>query len=460
MLKVFNSLSRKIEEFKPINDRKVGFYACGPTVYDYAHIGNLRTMLLNDLIRRALEFDGFEVAEIMNITDVGHLTSDADTGDDKMEKNAKSVADVMAIAEKFTKAFFDDLTALNILPAQKYPKASDHIQEHIDLIRALIDKGFAYESDEAVYFDVAQFPNYNQLTGQNLSDMMLGARQEVVKDPKKKNPIDFVLWFKAVGRYQRHILRWPSPWGEGFPGWHIECSSMSAKYLGQPFDIHSGGIDLKFPHHTNEIAQSEAGAGKPLANYWIHGEHLLIDKNKMAKSDGNFFRLSDLLDKGFSPIAFRYLVMGAHYRSKLNFTWDSLAGAQNSLNNLYAEISTFDPAGKIIDEYLEKFTEALNNDLETPQALAVLHDMLKTEHPSSDKLATLFKFDEVLGFKLREIWEAAKLVPDTVKVLIAEREAARKAKDFAKSDELRQAIESNGYIVEDTVDGFRVKKKF
>src|SRR3989344_9190916 len=334
MLKLFNSLSRKIEEFQPIKPNQVGFYICGPTVYNDAHIGNLRTMLMADILRRALEYNGFQVNEVMNITDVGHLTSDNDTGEDKMEKNAKNEADVLAIAKKYTDNFLNDLGALNIELPSKMPKASEHVPEQIEMIKTLIAKGFAYESDEAVYFDVAKFPQYNKLVGQNLDDMKLGARQEVVKDPKKKNPVDFVLWFKAVGRYQNHILKWPSPWREGFPGWHIECSAMSRKYLGDNFDIHAAGIDLKFPHNTNETAQSESANGKPFANYWIHGEHLLINEGRMGKSEGNFITMQTLVEKKFNPLAFRYLVLTTHYRSKLNFTWESLAAAQNALNNL------------------------------------------------------------------------------------------------------------------------------
>ncbi len=460
MLKLYNSLTRKIEEFKPINPDKVGFYTCGPTVYHDAHIGNLRTMIMSDLINRALRSNGYSVNHVMNITDVGHLTSDSDTGEDKMEKNASSMEEVFAIAEKYTKNFLDNLKALNILTPDKLPKASDHVTEQIEMIKTLIEKGFAYESDEAVYFDVSKFPEYNQLTGQNLDDMMLGARQEVVKDPKKKNPIDFVLWFKTTGRYSNHILRWISPWGEGFPGWHIECSAMSRKYLGQTFDIHAGGIDLKFPHHTNEIAQSEASLGKKFVNYWVHGEHLLLDKTKMAKSAGTGTILQDLIDKGFNPLAYRYLVLTSHYRGKLNFTEESLHAAQNALNNLYQEISSYDSVGKIIPEFDQQFTEAINNDLETPQAIAVMWDLIKSENSNADKLATLIKFDDVLGLKIKEVWEAVKILPDTIKELIKQRELARQAKDFAKSDEIRKAIESNGYIVEDTLDGFRVKKKF
>jgi cysteinyl-tRNA synthetase len=460
MLNLFNSLTRKTEEFKPINPDQVGFYICGPTVYHDAHIGNLRTMILGDLLRRGLELNGYKVNEIMNITDVGHLTADSDTGDDKMEKNASSKEEVFAVAEKYTNNFLENLKALNILTPNKMPKASDHVAEQIEMIKTLIEKGFAYESDEAVYFDVSKFPEYNQLTGQNLDEMMLGARQEVVKDPKKKNPIDFVLWFKTVGRYQNHILRWNSPWGDGFPGWHIECSAMSTKYLGETFDIHAGGVDLKFPHHTNEIAQAQAATGKKLSNYWLHGEHLLINAGKMGKSEGTGLILKDLIDKGFNPLAYRYLVLTSHYRSKLNFTEESLTASQNALNNLYQEISTFDKPGKIIPEFEKQFQEAINDDLDTPQALAIVWDLLKSEQESGDKLATLIKFDEVLGLKIGEIWKAAKVIPDTVRKLIDDREEARKEKDFIRSDELRRAIESNGYLVEDTLDGFRVKKKF
>lgn len=460
MLKLFNSLSRQLEEFQSLKPKEVGFYICGPTVYNNAHIGNLRTMILGDLIRRTLEYNGLKVNEVMNITDVGHLTSDGDTGEDKMEKNAKTKADVLAIAQKYTDSFVNDLKALNIEMPTKMPKASEHVAEQIEMIKTLIEKGVAYESDEAVYFDVSKFPEYNQLVGQSLDDMKLGARQEVVKDPKKKNPYDFVLWFKTVGRYANHILRWGSPWGEGFPGWHIECSAMSRKYLGETFDIHAAGIDLKFPHNTNEIAQSESTTGQKFANYWVHGEHLLINDGRMGKSEGNFIGLQTLVDKGFNPLAFRYLVLTSHYRSKLNFTFESLQAAQNALNNLYQEISTFDPAKESAKNFDEQFEQAINNDLDMPQAVAILHDLLKSEEPSSVKLASLIKFDEVLGLRIKEVWSAAKVVPETVRKLVDERESARKAKDFVRSDELRVAIESNGYILEDTVDGFKIKKKF
>ncbi|MBX4186846.1 MAG: cysteine--tRNA ligase [Candidatus Doudnabacteria bacterium] len=461
MLKLYNSLTHKIEDFTPINPDEVGFYICGPTVYHDAHIGNLRTMIMGDLVRRTLQYSGYKVRQVMNITDVGHLTSDADTGEDKMEKNVSNKQEYLAVAEKYTRNFLENLLALNIQTPELLPKASDHVAEQIKLIETLIEKGFAYESDEAVYFDVAKYPHYNQLTEQNLEEMKLGARQEVVRDPKKKNPIDFVLWFKIVGRYQSHILHWPSPWGEGFPGWHIECSAMSIKYLGETFDIHAGGVDLKFPHHTNEIAQAEAATGKKLSNYWLHGEHLLINSGKMAKSEGTGLILQDLIDKGFNPLAYRYLVLTSHYRSRLNFTDESMTAAQNALNNLYQEISTYEEPKGNCPQFEQNFEEAMDDDLNTPKAIAIMWDLINTdEFPTAAKTETLFKFDQVLGLKLKEVWEAAKVLPDTVKELVSQREAARKAKDFSRSDELRKAIESNGYILEDTPDGYRLKKKF
>lgn len=460
MVNLFNSLTRKIEEFKPIKPGQVGLYTCGPTVYNDAHIGNLRTMIMSDILRRVLEFNGYQVKYVMNITDVGHLTSDGDTGEDKMEKNAKNLEEYLAIAKKYTENFLNDLKALNIEPASTMPKASEHVAEQVEMIKTLIEKGFAYESDEAVYFEVSKFPAYNKLTGQKLVDMKLGARQDVVMDMAKKNPYDFVLWFKTVGRYANHIMRWDSPWGSGFPGWHIECSAMSKKYLGDNFDIHAGGIDLKFPHNTNEIAQSESANGKPFANYWLHGEFLLVNEGRMGKSKGNFITMQNLIDKGFNPLAFRYLVLTTHYRSKLNFTWESLQAAQNALNNLYEQVSAFDPEENGAKEFEQEFTTALNNDLDMPAAIAVMQDLIKADFASSAKLASLIKFDEVLGLKIKETWEAARIVPEVVRKLVAEREIARKAKDFARSDELRQEIESSGFILEDTVDGFRIKKKF
>ncbi|MDP4001095.1 MAG: cysteine--tRNA ligase [bacterium] len=460
MLKLYNSLTRKKEEFKSISPKKVGLYTCGPTVYNFVTIGNLRTYIFQDVLKRTLIYNGYQTNHVENITDVGHLTGDSDSGEDKMEKNAKTTDDVLAIADKYTSAYIKDEKLLNILPPDTLAKASDHVPDQITMIQKLIDQGFAYESDEAVYFNSSKFPNYNQLTGQNIEDMKLGARQDVVKDPKKKHPIDFVLWFKAVGRYQNHILRWNSPWGDGFPGWHIECSAMSQKYLGETFDIHTGGIDLKFPHHTNEIAQSVAASGKPFVNFWVHGEHLLIDNGRMGKSEGNFVTLDQMIKKKYNPLAYRYLVLTAHYRSKLNFTMQSLTAAQNALNNLYEEISSFDKPKIGCAEYEQHFADAINNDLDTPKALAIVWDMIKSEYPSSAKLQSLIKFDEVLGLDIKKVWEESKAIPKEVQKLIDEREDARKAKDFKQSDKLRKEIEKKGYLLEDTTDGLKIKKKF
>ncbi|OGE74156.1 MAG: cysteine--tRNA ligase [Candidatus Doudnabacteria bacterium RIFCSPHIGHO2_02_FULL_42_25] len=461
MLKLFNSLTRKIEEFKPITDKAVGLYTCGPTVYNYAHVGNLRTYLFEDFLRRALEYNGYTVKHVMNITDVGHLTGDQDFGEDKMEKEGGSVEEILNLAKKYTDAFLADLKTLNILQAETLAPATEYIPQQIKLIEKLFQKEIAYETELAIYFDVSKFENYGQLTGQKMEDKKVGARSDVVVDKNKKHPADFALWFKLAGKYKNHLLRWDSPWGQGFPGWHIECSAISEHFLGQPFDIHTGGIDHLFPHHTNEIAQSEGANDKPLANYWLHGEHLLIREGRMGKSEGNILTLSALVDKGFNPLAYRYLVLTSHYRSKLNFTEESLTGAQHALNNLYQEISNYDEPKVGCAQFEEDFLNAVNNDLDTPKALAIMWDLIKTdEFPTSAKAQTLFKFDEILGLKMKAVWEAAKVIPDVVHKLIDEREVARKSKDFVRSDELRRAIESNGYIVEDTLDGFRVKKKF
>lgn len=460
MIKLFNSLTKKVEEFRPIKKNQVGFYVCGPTVYNFAHIGNLRTYLLADLLRRVLEFNGYQVRHVMNITDVGHLTSDADTGEDKMEAHAKTADDVYAVAEKYTQSFLGDMHALELLPPHVMPRASEHIAEQIDLIKKLLARGIAYESDEAVYFDTSMYRSYNQLIDQKLEDMMLGARQEVVKDSKKRNPIDFVLWFKAVGRYQNHILRWDSPWGAGFPGWHIECSAMSTKYLGQPFDIHAGGIDLKFPHHANEIAQSEGAVEKPLANAWLHGEHLLINDGRMGKSENNFITLKTLADKKYNPLAFRYLTLTAHYRSKLNFTWDALTAAQNALNNLYQEVSDYEEPKIGCAEFEQRFLDAINNDLDLPQALAITHELLRSNYPGAAKLQSLLKFDQVLGLRIKATREEARKIPEAVRRLISQREEARKTSAFKRADELRKKIEDDGYLVDDTSSGPLIKKKF
>ncbi len=461
MLRLFNSLTHKAEEFQPIKPKTVGLYSCGPTVYNFAHIGNLRTYVFEDILRRILIYNGYRVSHVMNITDVGHLSGDQDFGDDKMEKQGGQAEEILALAKKFTDAFLADLKTLNILLADKLPTATGHIPEQIEIIKILLDKGLAYETELAIYFDVTKAAGYPKLTNQKLSEMKVAAREDVVVDTNKHHPADFALWFKLAGKYQNHILQWDSPWGKGFPGWHIECSAMSREYLGQPFDIHTGGVDHLFPHHPNEIAQSEGAFSVPLANYWLHGEHLLVNDGKMAKSAGTFITLQDIVDKKFNPLAFRYLVLTTHYRSRLNFTWESLQGAQNALNNLYEEISTFDVAKVGCAQFEEDFLNAVNDDLNTPQALAIMWDLIKTaEFPTSAKLQTLLKFDQILGLRLKEVWTTARAIPANVKKLVADRELARQNKDFQKSDKLRKQIEAVGFILEDTVDGYKLKKKF
>jgi cysteinyl-tRNA synthetase len=456
MLTIYNTLTRKKEAFKPINDKLVGLYACGPTVYDYAHIGNLRSYIFSDLIKRTLKSLGFEVNLVMNITDV----------DDKTIKRSQDEhKSLKELTEFYTQAFLDDLNKFNIEVPDKLPKATNEILEMVKLIKILLDKGVAYKVESGdIYFDISKDPNYGQLAQVQTMQLKENAEGRMKKDIntsdeyEKEDVRDFALW-KAYRPSDGDVF-WETELGKGRPGWHIECSAMSVKYLGQPFDIHIGGVDLIFPHHTNEMAQSQAAYKKPLANYWLHPEHLLVDNSKMAKSKNNFFTSKDIIDKGISPIAFKYLVLSTHYRSKLNFTWESLMGAQNALNNLYTEISIYEPAKKGLLEFEAAFNAAIEDDLNTAKALGIVWDMVKSENDSGEKLASLLKFDEILGLKIKEVWEAAKLIPDTVNNLMKEREAARQSKDFQKSDELRVAIESNGYIVEDSPDGSKLFKKF
>ncbi|MGE5298061.1 MAG: cysteine--tRNA ligase [Acidobacteriaceae bacterium] len=461
MLKLYDTYARKIREFVPIKDKTVGLYTCGPTVYNFAHIGNLKTYIVEDILKRVLTYDGYSVRHVMNITDVGHLTSDQDSGEDKLEKGAeREHRSVWELADFYARSFFDDLKLLNIVSPDITAKATEHIKDQLAIIEILAKKGFAYETKQAVYFDVSKFPDYSKLTGQKLDEKQT-SRQEVVQDPDKKHPADFALWFKLAGRFENHVMHWPSPFGEGFPGWHIECSAMSAKYLGQPFDIHTGGIDHVPVHHANEIAQSQAAFDKPLANYWIHSEYLLINQGKMAKSEGNFYRLKDVVDKGFDPLAFRYLVFASHYRSKMNFSWESLSAAQNALRSLYETAAGIKVVGKTIPKkYWDDFSQALNDDLNTPKALAVIWDMLRSSEPEENKLAALFKFDEVLGLNLKEAWETNQNIPADVKDLVLARDKAREEKDFTRSDSLRKDLESKGFIVNDTPDGTKIKKKF
>ncbi|MEK7125424.1 MAG: cysteine--tRNA ligase, partial [Patescibacteria group bacterium] len=463
-MKLFNTLTRTKQEFKPLKKGSVSFYSCGPTVYNYAHIGNLRTYIFADVLQRTLEYNGYKVKRVMNITDVGHLTGDADSGEDKMEKEAaKEKKTPWEVAAFYTQAFLSDIADLNIKKPGKIVPATKTIKDQIAIIKKLMAKGYAYATEQAVYFAVSKFKNYGALSGQSLKDKLTAARAEVVEDKAKRNAADFALWFKLVGHHANHIMHWPSPWGVGFPGWHIECSAISTKHLGQPFDIHTGGIDLIGTHHTNEIAQSEAAFDKPLAKYWLHGEFLLIDKAKMAKSDGNFITLQILKDKGFLPLAYRYLCLTTHYRSRLNFSWQSLEGATNAYNNLLDmiaglfsskfRVSSFEFQDKIKKDFIKH----VNDDLNTPQALALLWEVVKNQDLSPKaKLKLVKDFDSVLGLDLLKMAtarpKANKSIPAEIKRLAQERWAKKQAGDYQAADVLRLELAKKGFQIEDKCD--------
>ncbi len=474
-IKLYNTLSREKEEVRPLHNEWVGLYTCGPTVYNYAHIGNLRTYIFEDILERALTYNGFKVKRVMNITDVGHLTSDADAGEDKLDREARAAnKPVQEIARFYTRAFLDDLEKLNIKIPEIIAPATEFVQEQIAIIEELFKKGFAYDTGTAVYFDVGKFKNYGKLSGQPLSEKLTGARAEVVVDAEKRNAADFALWFKLAGRFKNHLLHWPSPWGEGFPGWHIECSAISKHFLGQPFDIHTGGVDHIGTHHTNEIAQSEAAYGVPLANVWMHGEYLIINEGRMGKSEGNFITLSDLINKGYHPLAFRYLVLNTHYRSKLNFTWEGLDAARSGLKNLYRSIYVMllavekleKPGFAIMPEENERkaaefenqFLEGLNDDLNTPKSLAVIYKVIQRKDISgSERMNLLAKFDRILGLELAEKpKKSLKRYLETggnAKKLAEEREEFRANQQFMQADDLRKQIDALGYEVDDTPHG-------
>ena len=460
VLKLYNSLSRKKEIFKPIEGKGVGLYTCGPTVYLYAHIGNLRTYLFEDILKRILLYNGYKVRHIMNITDVGHLTSQADTGEDKVELAAKKERKTAwQIAAFYTRAFKNDLVRLNIVPPDVWIKATDTIKEQINLIKILERKGFTYKLADGIYFDTGKLKTYGRLWPKKMK-LKAGARVEMV--PGKKKPTDFALW-KFTPKGIKRQMEWESPWGKGFPGWHTECVVMSIKELGIPFDIHCGGIDHIPIHHTNEIAQAEAAYEKLMANFWLHCEFLNVEGKKMSKSDGNVFRLEDIIQRGFSPLAFRYLCLTCHYRSKLNFTWRSLKASQNALENLY-QITREAITGKTISssksrfkEYKKRFLGFINNDLDTPKALALLWKLTEDKKISpAEKYRLLLDFDRVFGLGLEKIKRLR--ISKKVKDLIKLREECRKKKDFKKSDELRKKIESLGYLIEDTPAGPKIRK--
>lgn len=454
----YNTLTKQKDLFKPIEEGKVKIYSCGPTVYKDATIGNMRTNLLNDTLRRVLKYNGYELKHVMNITDVGHLVSDGDEGEDKMLKSAREEhKSPLEIAEHYTKLFFRDLERLNIETPEVVCKATDHIKEMLEMVQKIMKNGYAYETSTAIYFDVSKLDKYGILSGINLNDQKAGARVEI--DPEKRNPYDFALWIKAPAN---HLMKWDSPWGPSYPGWHIECSAMSTKYLGEEFDIHTGGIDLVPTHHENEIAQNKGACGKNPAHYWIHGEYLLINGGKMSKSLGNTYLIDDIIARGYSPLAYRLFNYSCHYRGKLNFTWEGIESANTSLIRLREGYQKHlngnsDISDEIIADIENRFHQAINDDMNMPLALSVVWEAVKYPEKSPKIAQLLKKFDTVLGIKIDEVQETK--IPQEILDLVEERKQARSDKNWSESDRLRDLIAEKGYIVKDMKDGTEVLKK-
>lgn len=473
-MKLYNSLTRVIEDFIPRDPPNVSLYTCGMTVYDFAHIGHGRKYVGDDILRRVLTRFGYKVIHVQNVTDVGHLSSDADEGEDKMEKGAKKYGKtVWEVARFYTDHFYTSMDALNILRPTIICKATEHIPEQIALIEKLFAKGLAYDSPEAVYFDVTKFRIYETLFGrQKLDEKKAAARDTVQAGEHKKHPADFALWFKRTGRFAAHAMHWRSPWGDGFPGWHIECSAMSMKYLGESIDIHTGGIDHIPVHHPNEIAQSEGATGKPFVSVWVHYNFLRVNGKKMSKSLGNFFTIDDVVKKGVDPLALRYFYLTSQYRSELNFTWEALADAARAYGELKKQIvrmrSQVEKRNTLSDEKLEKvdalrakFDDALASDMNTARALAVVWELIKSNIPSQDKYDLLLDFDDVLGFKLSEVKaiRAEAAIPEVIRVLVKKRETLRRANQFDDSDKVREEILRLGYEIKDTSDGAVIRPR-
>ena len=459
MLRVYNTLSREKEEFKPLEGNEVRIYTCGPTVYYFAHIGNMRAYIFMDNLRKVLKLNGYTLKHAMNITDVGHMTSDADEGEDKMDKAAREQKmSPWEIAEKYTKAFLKDLDKLNVERPEVICKATDHIKEMEEFVEKIVENGYGYETSKGVYFDTAKLPTYGELSRANLKENKAGARIEV--DDEKKNPLDFALWIKAP---KEHIMKWDSKWGMCYPGWHIECSAMSNKYLGHRFDIHTGGIDAIPIHHENEIAQSRGAFGVCPAKRWMHVEFLQVDGGKMSKSLGNNYTIEDLEKRGFSPLAFRYLTYTSHYRNKLNFTWEGIEASQKALDRLREAYQIHlngkdDVLDSSIEDYMNRFKEALNDDLNFSSALAVVWEAAKNSL-KSPKIAKLLKeFDEVLSLNVDKIEEINEEIPEEILRMLEERKEARLNKDFAKSDEIRDKLKEKGYLVIDSKEGQKLEK--
>ena len=464
-MRLYNSLSREVEEVKPVDGKTVRMYSCGPTVYRYIHIGNMRSFMLGDLIRRTLRFEGTDVRWVMNITDVGHMTDEVtDTGRDKMELAMDDEGlTPQEIAQKYTDAFLEDADLVGIERADLYPRASDHIPEMIAIIETLIDKGHAYEVDGTVYYDVTTFPDYGKLSGNTLDALRAGHRQETVTDPNKRHPADFALWKKAGGG---RLLKWPSPWGEGYPGWHIECSAMSMRHLGERFDIHTGGNDNKFPHHEDEIAQSEGAVGHRVVSIWVHGGFLQMSGQKMAKSAKNIKRVTDLAEQGIDPLAYRLLCFGTRYRSEMDFSWEAVEAAQLRLTHLRQRMADWTTAPRpamLSEEALDfdrRFRDALADDLDLPAAIVVLEEVRSSSAVAdTEKHALLGSWDQVLGLDLDRLAREGFEIPEEVQTLVRERDEARGAKDYARSDAIRDQLAAMGWEVMDTLEGTKVRPK-
>lgn len=456
----YNTLTKTKEEFKPLEGNEVRMYTCGPTVYKDASIGNMKSYIFMDTLRRTLKYNGYTLKHAMNITDVGHLVSDGDEGEDKMVKAAEEEKKTpLEIAEFYTEKFLTDFDRLNIDRPEIICKATDHIKEMEEFVQKLLDNGYAYETSTAIYFDVSKLDKYGLLSGIDLRNQKAGARVEI--DEEKRNPYDFALWIKAP---ENHIMKWESPWGLCYPGWHIECSTMSNKYLGETFDIHTGGIDLVPTHHENEIAQSKGCTGKVPAKFWMHCEFLLINGGKMSKSLGNVYLVQDIIDKGYEPLAFKMMCFTSHYRNKLNFTWEAVEASQNALNRLregYNKHSEGNEkiADSVIEEYKTKFQEAINDDLNMPVAMSVIWDVVKNPNKSKQLAKILLDFDKVLGVDIEKKSEDKVVeIPDEINELIEQRKQARENKDWALSDKIRDELKEKGYIVKDTKEGMQVEK--
>ncbi|MBS5855066.1 MAG: cysteine--tRNA ligase [Clostridium sp.] len=453
----YNTLTHSKEKFSPINKEEVRIYSCGPTVYKDATIGNMRTNIFQDTLRRTLEYNGFKVKQAMNITDVGHLVSDGDEGEDKMIKSARQEGkEPLEIANYYTKLFFKDLENLNIEIPEIICKATDNIEDMLKAVEDLVKRGYAYETSSAIYFDISKLDKYPILSNLDIENQKAGARVEV--DKEKRNPHDFAVWIKAP---ENHLMKWNSPWGPSYPGWHIECSVMSKKYLGEVFDIHTGGIDLIPTHHENEIAQSKGMCGKVPANYWMHGEFLLINGGKMSKSLGNVYLLQDIIDRGYEPLVYKLFCYSIQYRKKLNFTWEGMDSAKISLDRLREAYQkhlngTDEIDENILEQYKNNFNEAINDDLNMPVAMSVVWELAKRPEKSKKVSQLLKDFDRVLGLKIDE--DKKQNIPDEIKELLKQREEARKNKDWSESDKLRDIIKEKGYIVKDSKEGQTIEK--